>query len=215
MQNREKQASYRARMNEKGMVQVLEWVPGCQRELFKAVAKALRDGQSVMIGDHHQDSVPSNQLGEHPDSVTSNHSPDHEKTAKRNGAAAYRERQARYAEQWLRATETLHIKDGNGKGHAARVLLRENKTLKGILGDETTFQRVTGLIQNGAKYQTFEYSIWPKVGIRVLKPPSWHVIPKEEIARARKRVSDLHPDKGGAGGPDYQAAKALLDALRG
>ena len=50
-----KQAAYRQRQAEKGLVQAVEWIPAEQRAVFRAVAEALRDGQRVTI-----DGVTSN-----------------------------------------------------------------------------------------------------------------------------------------------------------
>ena len=214
MQNREKQAAYRARMAEKGMVQVLEWVPKPQRELFKAIAQALRDGRTVSLAETPEP-VTNRPPPEPPEPVTSNLSTETAKPQARAPSKAHHERQAKKDEQWNAATELLQVIDEKGKGHEARVLLREQKTVVGFTGDSTSYQHVTGLIRIGAKYQSLDFTIWPKDGLRPNKPSGWRIVPKEEIARARKRVSALHPDKGGPGGDEYQAAKALLDALTG
>lgn len=50
MDNRQRQAAFKAAMRSKGFVAATEWVPGEHRELFRAVARALREGQAVSIG---------------------------------------------------------------------------------------------------------------------------------------------------------------------
>lgn len=47
----DKYATFRQKMDKLGLVQANEWVPRDRRELFKAVAKALRDGLPVAIGE--------------------------------------------------------------------------------------------------------------------------------------------------------------------
>ena len=42
---------FRARMAEKGFVQGNEWVPSSQRDHFRTIAKALREGRTVTIGE--------------------------------------------------------------------------------------------------------------------------------------------------------------------
>lgn len=65
---------FRARMAEKGFVQGNEWVPSNQRDLFRAIAKALRDGQPVTIGDRPAESptasVPKNLTPEPPSAAS-------------------------------------------------------------------------------------------------------------------------------------------------
>ena len=47
MDNREKQAAFKARMREKGYVLVADWIPADQREAFKRFAKELREQHAV------------------------------------------------------------------------------------------------------------------------------------------------------------------------
>lgn len=44
MNNRERQAAFKAAMRSKGFVYATEWVPSADRERFRDVARALRDG---------------------------------------------------------------------------------------------------------------------------------------------------------------------------
>ena len=43
MGNRESQAAFKARMKERGLVQVNEWIPASEREAFRKIAKELRE----------------------------------------------------------------------------------------------------------------------------------------------------------------------------
>ena len=45
MGNREIQAAFKARMQERGFIQANEWIPASKRDSFKEFAKALRDGR--------------------------------------------------------------------------------------------------------------------------------------------------------------------------
>ncbi|EGV30772.1 hypothetical protein ThidrDRAFT_2404 [Thiorhodococcus drewsii AZ1] len=47
MNNREKQAAFKARQREMGLTQVTEWVPVTARETFKGIATKLRNGEAV------------------------------------------------------------------------------------------------------------------------------------------------------------------------
>lgn len=48
MGNREIQAAFKARMQERGFIQANEWVPASQREALKQFAKSLREGGPVV-----------------------------------------------------------------------------------------------------------------------------------------------------------------------
>lgn len=50
LDNRERQAAFKAAMRSKGFVPATEWVPSEHREMFRAVARALRDRLTVTIG---------------------------------------------------------------------------------------------------------------------------------------------------------------------
>ncbi|MCF7996818.1 MAG: hypothetical protein K9L88_18595 [Chromatiaceae bacterium] len=230
MDNKTKQAAFKARMKEKGLAQVTEWVPVTEREHFKKAAAALREGLTITIG-QPPDEAPK------PDSVTSNHAPKagpmpgtrDELVARRTqrkakprakapstGNTAHQERQERYAAQWAGSTEPVRVLDGNGIGYDARVLTRETvAAVSGMTGKRLVWQKVKGIVKKGNTYQGLAFSIWPKDGIRVSKPSGWSVEPDAEVARARRRVRELHPDKGGPGGDEFQAAKSMLDALTG
>ena len=45
MSNRQKQADYRKRMIERGLVQVSEWVPAADKAYFRQIARELREGR--------------------------------------------------------------------------------------------------------------------------------------------------------------------------
>lgn len=47
MRNAQKQAAYKARMNEKGFVQFCEWVPADKKDELKSFVQALREGQDM------------------------------------------------------------------------------------------------------------------------------------------------------------------------
>ncbi len=55
MDNRTKQAEYRRRMRERGLVQVPEWVPAEHRGRFRLLATALREGVPVTVGEVQED----------------------------------------------------------------------------------------------------------------------------------------------------------------
>ena len=48
--HREHQQTYRERQRAAGLTEVNEWVPAAQREFYRAIAKALREGAPVTIG---------------------------------------------------------------------------------------------------------------------------------------------------------------------
>jgi hypothetical protein len=70
MDNREKQAAFKARMREKGFVLVADWIPATQRETFKAYAKALREQVAADTSVAPDDTQPKRSTG---DPVTSNY----------------------------------------------------------------------------------------------------------------------------------------------
>ena len=45
MSNRQKQANYRKRMSERGLVQVAEWIPEADKAYFRQIARELREGR--------------------------------------------------------------------------------------------------------------------------------------------------------------------------
>jgi len=47
--NAEHQRTFKAKMRANGLMQITEWVPTHQRELFREIAAALRDGIPVII----------------------------------------------------------------------------------------------------------------------------------------------------------------------
>lgn len=208
MSNRDRQAAFKAAMRAKGMVQVTEWIPSEHRDLYRAVARALREGETVTIG-----TPPPRPAS----IVTSNSTPSGKARSTNNAdrKAQDEARQKRYAEQWDAATETITALDVAGKGHDARITGRQKQTIRGMLGEQIGVERCTGIIRKGSRYQALEFSIWENVGLRMAKPPGWRLVPAEMIKAARRRVAELHPDKGGPGGDEYQAAMATLDALRG
>jgi hypothetical protein len=205
MLNREKQAAYRDRMREKGMAQMIEWIPSDKRALFKAIAQALREGVEVQVGNAPSVETPAPPTPPPP-------APPKADSAK---AEQYARRQATFKAQWEASSETFTIVNPAGKGFEARVTQRKARTAQGVIGMPATGTVVSGVIKAGARFQAFEYSIWPSVGIRPNKPSGWRVVPDREITLARKRVRDLHPDKGGEGGEAFMDAKAALDALTG
>lgn len=48
--NKKRQAAYKSRMRDKGFVQVTDWVPIAQRDLYREIANALREGIILSIG---------------------------------------------------------------------------------------------------------------------------------------------------------------------
>ena len=64
---------FRAKQKAAGLVQANEWVPSNQRELFRAVAKALREEVQVTIGTVASDRKPEQKAGP---GVTSNPEPE-------------------------------------------------------------------------------------------------------------------------------------------
>ena len=238
----DKRTKYRAKMGEQGLVQANEWVPRDQRPLFKAVAQALRDGVPVTIGEVPRDSGPAPSVDVHrdPDPAPSVEVPRDYETPRtveellaRKGRpkarpttpkdpeiaskakAAHQARQERYAAEWASATERLRVVDPNGKGHEARITRREMRGSPDLFGNVRSFQHIEGLILKGRTFQTMAYSLWPDAGIRPIKPSCWRFVPDSEITRMRREVSALHPDKGGPGGAEFMAAKAILDRLVG
>ncbi len=243
----DKRTAYRQRMAERGLIQVSDWVPRDQKAIYKAVAKALRNGANVAIGEVPRDQPDETQPIEQPDRATNGAESvprDQEreipktvdellarrakleaerkakpKTRRRRVPtdlpSPHQERQARYAAQWSEATESVRVIDPNGEEREGRVLERQQKQTAGLLGDIFRFQAARGLILKGKTYQTLAFEIWPNHGIKVTKPAGWRLVSDGEIAAARKRVQDLHPDKGGPGGDEFKTAKVLLDALLG
>lgn len=68
MNNREKQALFRKRMQEKGLIQVTDWIPADERESYRKIASDLREGKGL---------PPTQAKG----SVTSNQTSDQEAIA--------------------------------------------------------------------------------------------------------------------------------------
>lgn len=60
MDNAQKQAAFKARMREKGLIQITEWIPAAKRDKFKAYARSLRGTSNRESGTSNRPGFTSN-----------------------------------------------------------------------------------------------------------------------------------------------------------
>lgn len=230
----DKHSTFRQKMAKLGLIQANEWVPRDRRELFKAVAKALRDGVPVTIGEvasnPEADRATGGPLPRTPAELLARRRKPAPRVASDPEAQARKAkreaRQASLAISWALAPDRLRVLDMDGRGYEARITMREPRTVRNpVLDMEHPFTHIEGLVLKGRSFVRLEYEIWPKWvlpngdarpgEVRVRKPYGFRVVQDAEVRRLRKVVRDLHPDKGGPGGAEFKAAKDALDALTG
>ena len=212
----DKRTKYRAKMDERGLVQANEWVPRDRRKLFKAVAQALRDGIPITIGEVPRDPSPEVPRDPKPE------------------VPRDRKRRPTLGDEFARAERKIRV-SYNGASYTAAVIT-ENRGRRKFMHESSCdsvqweliverpgrFMRLTIIEYDGfwslstPQHWCLEdptFAQWQHRGHAGTRFATVADCDKE-IAEARKSMKDNHGDYGGADTAAFMAAKARLDNAR-
>lgn len=186
----DKAARFRAKQKAAGFIQANEWVPSNHRQLFREVAKALREGVPVTIGRVTSDQQAKPKTN---DRVTS----DRKKKAAARKAALHAENDALF-----NAKDATHIEVMTPKGQPRDGVIVDTSPIafRGMTGNEQTGVQTVVLAKTGNSYRKLIFFRW---GSEWTKDRNGWTLAEETRARQkadvdglRRKLKEYHPDTG-------------------